>query len=353
MSKKDKIAAFDPNGLGLKSNGPFGLPFNASESEVVVLPFPWEVTVSYGSGAANGPEAILEASHQVDLYDSEIRNAWQMGIYMDAPPSAWMERNRQLRPKVEAYVEALSEGTSPNDPELQAICQEVNEASEGFHNMVEEWSASWLKQDKLVVGLGGDHSTPFGLIKALAQHHNDFGILQFDAHCDLRRAYEGFTWSHASVMYNVLERIPQVSRLVQVGIRDYCEEEAQYINHARGRVRTWFDRDIKRRLYQGQSMLSVHEAIVADLPEKVFVSFDIDALDPSMCPNTGTPVPGGLSYWEAEHLLELVARSGRTIVGMDLNEVAPGEDEWDANVGARLLYRMCNLFGLNRGRLPL
>jgi agmatinase len=206
---------------------------------------------------------------------------------------------------------------------------------------------------KLVFGLGGDHSTPFGLIKALAQQHDDFGILQFDAHCDLRRAYEGFTWSHASVMYNVLERIPQVSRLVQVGIRDYSEEEAQYIQQSKGRVRTWFDRDIKRRLYQGQSMLSVHEAILADLPEKVFVSFDIDALDPSMCPNTGTPVPGGLSYWEAEHLLEMLARSGRTIVGMDLNEVAPGDDEWDANVGARLLYRMCNLFGLNRGRVPL
>jgi agmatinase len=353
MKKKEKVSSFDPNGLGLKSNGPFGLPFDASESEVVVLPFPWEVTVSYGSGAANGPEAILEASHQVDLYDPDMRNAWQMGIYMDAPPSAWLERNRQLRPKVESYVAALSEGVSPQDPGLQAICLEVNEACEGFHNMVEEWSDSWLKQEKLVFGLGGDHSTPFGLMKALAQQHDDFGILQFDAHCDLRRAYEGFTWSHASVMYNVLERIPQVSRLVQVGIRDYCEEEAQYIQQSKGRVRTWFDRDIKRRLYQGQSMLSVHEAILADLPEKVFVSFDIDALDPSMCPNTGTPVPGGLSYWEAEHLLEMLARSGRTIVGMDLNEVAPGDDEWDANVGARLLYRMCNLFGLNRGRLPL
>src|SRR5690606_19124611 len=118
-------------------------------------------------------------------------------------------------------------------------------------DQVYESSLALLKQGKKVGLIGGDHSTPLGFIKALAAVHGSFGVLQIDAHADLRKAYEGFTYSHASIMYNVLEMIPEVSKLVQVGIRDYCEEEKLYIDQNPERIRTWFDQEIKEKQFEG------------------------------------------------------------------------------------------------------
>ena len=131
------------------------------------------------------------------------------------------------------------------------------------------------------------------LRKAIAEKFGDFGILQIDAHCDLREAYEGFVYSHASIMYNALEEIPAITRLVQVGIRDYCEEEWEYIRQSNGRIVTYFDKDIKERQYEGDNWKAIADEIIQQLPEKVYLSFDIDGLDPKLCPNTGTPVQGG------------------------------------------------------------
>ena len=166
--------------------------------------------------------------------------------------------------------------------------------------------------------------------------------MQIDAHADLRDAYEGFEFSHASIMFNAL-KIKQIKKLVQAGIRDYCEAEVDVIRRSKNRVVTFFDRDIKRDLYRGKTVASVHQTIVKHLPKKVYISFDIDGLDPVLCPHTGTPVPGGFQFEEALHLVQQVAESGRTIIGFDINEVSPREDEWDANVGARLLFRMVNI----------
>ena len=141
-------------------------------------------------------------------------------------------------------------------------------------------------------------------------------------------------------MENVM-RLEGVGRIVQVGIRDFCEEEVERIAHSAGRVRTFFDVQLAAARSRGALAESFASAVSA-LPEAVYVSFDIDGLNPSLCPHTGTPVPGGLSFHEASALLGAVAQSGRRIVGFDLNEVAPGDgdDEWDANVGARLLYKL-------------
>jgi len=224
---------------------------------------------------------------------------------------------------------------------------DVNAASAWLNRWVEERCAQWLDAGKAVALLGGDHSTPFGFLKALAARHSSFGILQIDAHADLRDAYDGFEFSHASIMRNALT-IPEVATLVQAGIRDYCDEEAAFIA-SEPRVKTFFDRDLKRARFAGTSWADQTAKIVDALPPKVYISFDIDGLDPKLCPNTGTPVAGGFEYEEALYLIEAVARSGRTIIGLDLNEVAPGDrgTEWDANVGARLLYRMCNLMALS------
>ena len=203
-----------------------------------------------------------------------------------------------------------------------------------------------------MVGLvGGDHSIPLGYLRALPNFYARFGVLQIDAHADLRKAYQGFTYSHASIMYNAL-KIPAVNALVQVGIRDLCEEENEVIRRARGRVVTFFDEDIKSAMYSGRTWDNVCDKIIEALPENVYISFDIDGLDPKLCPGTGTPVPGGLEFYQVIHLLKRLAVAGKRIIGFDLNEVAPSKDnDWDANVGARMLYQLCNWMGVSRGRM--
>ncbi len=189
--------------------------------------------------------------------------------------------------------------------------------------------------------MGGEHSTPLGLIEALNERHESFGILQIDAHADLREAYEGFDQSHASIMYNVLESCPNMKRLVQVGIRDISPSEVNLIKESEGRIRTFLDWDIKQRAFEGMSWGEQVKNIIDTLPQKVYISFDIDGLNPGLCPNTGTPVPGGFSLEEINYLFFTLMDSGREIIGFDLNEVSPGEnDEWDANVGARALWNL-------------
>ena len=136
-----------------------------------------------------------------------------------------------------------------------------------------------------------------------------------------------------------------------MGIRDYCEEEVTYIEQSQGRVKTFFDRNLKHAVYSGKSIQSIHQEIIDELPQKVFLSFDIDGLDPKLCPNTGTPVAGGLEFEEVLFLLEKLVDSGRQLIGFDLNEVATGDSDWDANVAGRLLYRICNLMAKSNGKL--
>jgi agmatinase len=191
--------------------------------------------------------------------------------------------------------------------------------------------------------LGGDHSTPLGFFKAIGEKHGSFGILQIDAHFDLRESYEGFKYSHASVMYNALKEIPQLDKLVQVGIRDYGDNEWKIVCDSEFKVISYFDRELKDRMYEGQSWKEIAEEIVNHLPEKVYLSFDIDGLDPKLCPNTGTPVMGGLESEQVFYILRKIIQSGRKLIGFDLNEVGVSTTEWDENVGARILYKLCNL----------
>ena len=349
-SKEKKIAEFNPNDIGNSNNGVFGLPFTIEESEIIIIPFPWEVTVSYQPGTAEGPLAILEASRQIDLYEPKLKEAWKLGIAMDDYAENWKQKSDELREKAAECIDALATGVSAESPDIKNIQAGILAETKKFNAWVKERSLHFLNQNKLVVGLGGDHSTPLGLIEAISEKHDSFAVLQLDAHCDLRHAYEGFEYSHASIMYNVLKN-PKISKLVQVGIRDYCEEEMNYIQNSNGRVSTFFDRDMKRAKYDGKSTKEIQQEIIATLPDKVFLSFDIDALDPKLCPNTGTPVAGGLEFEEALYLIEQLVASGRKIIGFDLNEVACGSDEWDANVGGRLLYRICNLMAQSNGKL--
>lgn len=342
MDLKDKISAFDPNGIGDANGNIYGLPFETDEAKLVILPVPWEVTVSYQAGTASAPEAIFEASSQVDLYDPFVKDAWKLGIAMQEINQDIRKKSNLLRLSAEEYIQKLSEGFKPEEnAALMAIQNEINQAGLELNLWVKNESIRLLDQNKVVALLGGDHSTPLGLMQALAEKHSSFGILHIDAHADLREAYEGFEYSHASIMYNAL-KIPNITHLVQVGIRDFCEAELNLIQSDK-RISTFFDRDIKHQQYEGSSWSAICDQIIDTLPEKVYLSFDIDGLDPKLCPNTGTPVPGGLELEQSIYLIEKLVYSGRTIIGFDLNEVAPGDDEWDANVGARLLYRLANM----------
>lgn len=341
---------FDPNVVGVKSLGMFGLPFTPETAQVVLIPAPWGVTVSYGGGTQEGPRAIYDASSQMDYfhptYDAET---WKIGISM-LPLEEWNDAYKEglsLRQDAEAHIQELEQGKSKSAP------QHINDACERFHARVEKTAAGLLEKNKLVGLVGGDHSTPLGLMKALSAKHSDFGILQIDAHCDLRESYEGFTYSHASIMTNTL-KIPQIKKLVQVGIRDYSIGESDVIQNSHGRIETFFDADIKGRLYGGDTWKKIVADIVSELPQKVYISFDIDGLDPALCPNTGTPVPGGLQFQEAVYLIRAVAESGRTIIGFDVNEVCPSEEtEWNQNVGMRVLWNLAMWAARSNNLSPL
>ncbi len=333
------VQDFDPSAASV-SGTLWGLPFDVETARLIVLPVPWEVTVSYGMGAARGPRAVLEASAQVDLYDSERPDAWKQGIAMAPIPEDLESASARLRDEAAKVIAAHS---SRKGKANAAAVRRVNGGCEVMVARVRREAKGLLDRGKLVAVLGGDHSAPLGLMQAIGER-GSYGILHIDAHCDLREAYEGFVHSHASIMHNAL-RIEAVSRLVQVGIRDYSEEEVEVIRKSAGRVKLFDYRSLARRRFAGDTWGSIADEIVAELPHEVYVSFDIDGLDPALCPGTGTPVPGGLQFEEALHLVERIPASGRRIVGLDLCEVSPGASkgggEWDANVGARVLYRLC------------
>lgn len=345
MTKQEKINAFDPNGVGLNNGHFIGLPFNEADAKVVLFPVPWDVTVSYNDGTASASENILEASTQLDLYDADVKDAWKIGIYMRPADQIWKRRSELLRPKAIAYIEWLEAG-SPDGQKgmMQETLTQINQACMDLKAWISDESRALIEAGKLVGIVGGDHSTPLGYLETLASYYPTFGVLQIDAHMDLREAYEGFTYSHASIFYNAL-KIPAIQSLVQVGIRDYCETELAVAAKEEGRISVFYDADIRSALYQGKNFDRICDEIIAKLPDHVYISFDIDGLAPSFCPNTGTPVPGGLDYQEAMYLLKKVIDSGRKIIGFDLCEVAGVGNEWEGNVAARILYKLANLAG--------
>lgn len=338
------LSSFDPNSVGNPNNNIFGLPFEEEDARVVIVPIPWEVTVSYNAGTARAPEHIFIASLQVDLFDPDYRDAWKQGFFMRSPDKKILMKSDYLRKEAELYINYISQGEElENNKFMCKTLKEINQGSLFLNDWVYQQTLDLLNKGKLVGLLGGDHSTPFGFFKAVAEKFGDFGILQIDAHFDLRKAYEGFNYSHASVMYNAIEQIPQLTKLVQVGIRDFCEEEFDYMVASNQRIITYFDKDIKERQYEGMHWKEIAEEIVTHLPKNVYVSFDIDGLDPKLCPHTGTPVQGGFQTTEVFYLLKKVLQSGRRIIGFDLNEVGVSQDEWDENVGARVLFKLCNM----------
>ncbi|WP_145194510.1 agmatinase family protein [Planctomycetes bacterium Poly30] len=333
---------FDPNAASGADSGLFGLPHGPGDAAIHVLGVPFEATTSYRGGTAHGPEAVLAASRQIDLFDLRFGKPYESGIWMAPIEDRFHAWNTAAR----ALTQPLIEKGGAEDADAAAVAR-INEIGDEINASVRAFFDERLsggREPKLPVLLGGDHSTPFGAIAACADRYPGLAVLQFDAHADLRPAFEGFRWSHASIMHNVLQEIGNVSKIVQVGIRDLCEQEYEELRGP-SPVTALFEADLDSARFEGRTRALARETL-SGLPDDVYISFDIDALDPTLCPNTGTPVPGGLRWDELMVWLEELRKSGKRIVGLDLNEVSPGPDgdpegtSWDAIVGARLLYRL-------------
>lgn len=264
-----------------------------------VIPVPYEESVSYGGGTGLGPRAILNASDQLEVWDGKSKPA-DLGIYTADPVDC---------------------------------SNEAGEVIEGIAAAVK----NTLAMDKMPVVLGGEHTVTWGVIKGFLESgfKDNIGVVQIDAHADLRHAYEGNLFSHASVMKRIVEQgVP----LYQLGVRAYCEEEMQ--------ARKEFDvHSIDGDVIVPQQLQTI--TLPDDFPEYVFFTLDIDGMDPSVFPSTGTPVPGGLGWYQTLSLFESVAQQ-RKIVGFDIMEFAPikGFHAYDF-AAALLTYKMMGIVQRN------
>lgn len=262
------------------------------KSKVVILPIPYEGTVTYGKGTLKGPKAIIEASKNLELYDIELDEE----IY-------------------KAGIHTLSNLDVEKEPEktIEIIYKKIKKL---------------LEDNKFVVVFGGEHSITSGTVKAMKEKFSDLSVLQIDAHSDLRDSYDGTKFSHACVMRRIFEmKIP----FVQVGIRSQDIEEADFIKEKR--LNPYFAKDI----YKNDNWMN--EA-VDKLAENVFITIDLDGLDPSIMPSTGTPEPGGLYWYHILRLLRKVAEK-KNIVGFDVVELAPIENlKFPDFLAAKLTYKL-------------
>ena len=343
------MTKFNPNGVGVSNGNIFGFPVSKEEAEILLFPIPWDVTTSYGKGTANGPSQILNASTQLDFYHPVYENAHEIKLFLDKESKKIRNWNNELVRDSSRYVNFLESGGVVEDsPEFLELLDIVNSKQDWIKDFIFNKSQEVINANKIPGVIGGEHSVPLGLLEALSTYYSDFGVLQIDAHADLRMAYEGFKQSHASIFYNALN-IKQIKKLVQVGIRDVAQSEVDIINNSLGRITTFFDWNLKENSFNGQSWKEQVNEIISELPNNVYISFDIDGLKPSLCPNTGTPVPGGFELEEINYLLNQLAKSTKKIIGFDLCEVSNGEfGEWDANVGARALWSIVTNISLNR-----
>ncbi|MDP5337039.1 MAG: agmatinase SpeB [Nodularia sp. (in: cyanobacteria)] len=342
---------YNPSGVGEINGNIFGLPCDYESANLIVIAVPWEVTVSYGAGTANGPQQILDASIQLDLFDFDHPDGWKQGIFMMEIPQDILEKNEYYRTLAAEIIERLAQGEQLTaTPDLTPVLTAINQAGEQVNQWLFAQCQAAMNKGKRVAVIGGDHSVPLGYFQALAAKYPNYGILHIDAHADLRDAYEGFEFSHASIMFNGL-KIPQISKLVQVGLRDISHDEVKMIDQSDSRIIAYYDPIIKQKLYAGSTWIDICREIISHLPEYVYISFDVDGLDPKLCPSTGTPVPGGLELEQTFCLFRELVKSDayggkpRKIIGFDVCEV--GDAEWDGNVGARIIYKIANLMDLS------
>ena len=263
--------------------------YNYSESEIIILPVPYDETSTWMKGADKGPEAILNASVNLEFYDIETGSEVHLlGIHT---------------------IDPVMEKQSPE-----------NLVDEVFRRV-----CSLLDDNKFPVVVGGNHTVSIGAAKAFSRHFKDLSVLQLDAHSDLRQEYEGSAFNHACVMARIREFAP----VVQVGIRSMSKEEVEFAD----RERIFFSHE----LYRDKT---IYSKAIEGLSENVYITIDLDVFDPSLIPSTGTPEPGGPGYFEIMHFLKDVIRS-RNVVGFDVVELCPSPGNKAPDfIAAKIIYQL-------------
>lgn len=329
----------------MKDSFSFGAKVTFAKARIVLLPVPWEVTTSGGQGTAEAPFHIREASHQMDFFTRD-QGAYNHLLYFCEPDPRVQKLNKAFAPLAKRIIENWSEDQPLKKKYLPEL-EKINRACETMVCWVRRQSEKILSAGKIPVLVGGDHSVSEGLLKLLSeQTKGHYGILHIDAHLDLREAFQSFKHSHGSVMHNVLSHTPAPEKLVQVGIRDFCKAE---YSQKQKKLIWYFDEDLQKRLFSGESWLAICKEIVSHLPEKIYISIDMDGLEWAYAPGTGTPVPGGLSYNQVLFLLKEIKKQNKEVLGFDLVEAACPEklyhphNCWNGNVPARLIYLLCGV----------
>jgi len=331
---------FEPENNFSKQLGIFGLPYTYENAQLILIPVPWDVTTSYRDGSSLAPLAIKNASYQLDLFDLNWGNAWEKGIFMKELDEEISDVNAIERRKAKNIIDFFENEGNELPERLRKIQAEVNEACDTMNGFVFNQVKNVFNDGKIPALIGGEHSISLAAIRFFTHEYSQFAVLQIDAHADLRKAYMGFIYSHASVMRNVVENSPML-KLVQVGVRDFCEEEYYFIQENHQNITTFFMRNLRFEQMKGKTWDKQVDDIINELPEHVYISFDIDGLDASFCPHTGAPVPGGLTFDEVSYLFTKLVKAGKKIVGFDLVESGVDEEnEYDQIISSRLLYQL-------------
>ena len=334
----------------------FGVKTTFASADLILIPAPWEATASYAGGAAQGPELIKKASSQLDFFNRSFKACYNRQIYFELEDPAIKSLNQKVRSYAQAVQKNWTEDKILTSAD-KALCQKVNQASLSFLEGLYKKSLNIFEQGKIPALVGGEHSVSLSLIRLIGEKlKGDYGLLHIDAHADLRESYQGFKHSHASVMYNVLDLPFPPKKLVQVGVRDYSKEEYEYIKSSQ-HIDCFFDEDIYKNLFNGKNWGEICESIVSALPQKIYVSLDVDGLLWSYAPGTGTPVPGGLSYNQLLYLFAEIKRQKKQLIAFDVVETSSGEkkeqafSEWNGNVASRLIYWLAGLALWSNNRL--
>jgi len=304
----------------------FGTPVNYIKSKIVILPIPFDGTSSYRKYSQNAPYKILEASNQVDLFDIDFGNLYRRNVYM--------EKISPLIIKINNYILSIQKKffTSFDSAE------KINSIMSANNNFIYKWTLNALNADKIPILLGGEHSIIFGAIQACFNVYKsrELSILHFDAHSDMRLNYDGFNYSHASIINNIQNRISTPKRIIQVGIRDVSYSEYKQIQLS-NEIYSFLDKDIRKYKLLG-SFDVLSEDIIEKLGDLIYITIDIDGLDIPYCSNTGTPVPGGLNFDHIIHILSNIKKKKKRIIGADICETS--SSTLDSIVSMRLLYKL-------------
>ena len=336
---------FNPNTITPDNGCYFGLSHDPESAALVLLSAPWDTTTSLRSGSSYAPDAIIEVSRYVDFYEPLAPNSWQKGIATAPIDYSIQDLSHRLRSDAERVINLHDElGMSVIDNLMyERRLRRVNEGSVEVNNNIFQQASNWLSKDKIVGLVGGDQSVTYGIVRAMGYKYEKLGLLHIDSKCDMREAFQGFDFSHASTMFNIMRDVPQVDKLVSVGVQEFSPIEWERVSN-NGRIKVFTAQQMWSDQFEGTPWSKIVDDIIAELPDHVYISLDIDGLMNECSPNKGHMTAGGLNFHQVIYLMDRIITSGRRIVGFDLTEVSPNiENKADMRIVARLLFKMCSI----------